>query len=83
MGELLGYARVSTAEQNADLQRDALTAAGCWKVYVDHASGALDRRPQLDRVRTCARGTPLRDAERETRTGRRANLPTCIRRPCR
>jgi DNA invertase Pin-like site-specific DNA recombinase len=50
MGSLLGYARVSTAEQNADLQTDELTAAGCWRVYVDHASGALDRRPQLDRV---------------------------------
>ena len=50
VGTLLGYARVSTAEQNADLQTDELTAAGCWRVYVDHASGALDRRPQLDRV---------------------------------
>ena len=50
MGFLLGYARVSTAEQNADLQTDELTAAGWSRVYVDHASGALDRRPQLDRV---------------------------------
>lgn len=50
MGHLLGYARVSTAEQNADLQTDELTAAGCYRVYVDHASGALDRRPQLDKV---------------------------------
>ncbi len=46
-GHLIGYARVSTADQSADLQRDALTAAGCWRVYVDHASGALDERPQL------------------------------------
>jgi len=50
VGDLLGYARVSTAEQNADLQTDELTAAGCWKVFVDQASGALDRRPELDRV---------------------------------
>jgi DNA invertase Pin-like site-specific DNA recombinase len=50
MGHLLGYARVSTAEQNADLQTDELTAAGCWRVYTDHASGTLDRRPQLDKV---------------------------------
>jgi DNA invertase Pin-like site-specific DNA recombinase len=50
MGHLLGYARVSTAEQNADLQTDELTAAGCWRVYTDNASGVLDRRPQLDRV---------------------------------
>ncbi len=50
VAHLLGYARVSTAEQNADLQTDELTAAGCWKVFVDQASGALDRRPELDRV---------------------------------
>jgi len=47
---LLGYARVSTTEQNLDLQVDELTAAGCWRVWTDLASGALDRRPQLDAV---------------------------------
>ena len=50
MAHLLGYARVSTTEQNPDLQVDELTAAGCWKVWTDHASGSLDRRPQLDEV---------------------------------
>jgi len=50
MAHLLGYARVSTTEQNPDLQADELTAAGCWKVWTDHASGALDRRPQLNEV---------------------------------
>jgi len=50
MVHLLGYARVSTTEQNPDLQIDELTAAGCWQVWTDHASGALDRRPQLDAV---------------------------------
>ncbi len=50
VAHLLGYARVSTSEQNPDLQVDELTAAGCWKVWTDHASGALDRRPQLDDV---------------------------------
>ena len=50
MAHLLGYARVSTTEQNPDLQVDELTVAGCWKVWTDHASGALDRRPQLDAV---------------------------------
>lgn len=50
MAHLLGYARVSTMEQNPDLQVDELTAAGCWRVWTDHASGALDRRPQLDAV---------------------------------
>jgi len=47
---LLGYARVSTAEQNADLQTDELSAAGCYAVFVDHASGVLDRRPELEKV---------------------------------
>jgi len=47
---LLGYARVSTAEQNADLQTDELRSAGCYEVFVDHASGVLDRRPELDKV---------------------------------
>ena len=50
MAHLLGYARVSTTEQNPDLQFDELTGAGCWRVWTDRASGALDRRPQLDEV---------------------------------
>jgi len=58
MAHLLGYARVSTTEQNPDLQVDELTVAGCWKVWTDHASGALDRRPQLTRSwSSCGRGT--------------------------
>jgi len=45
---LVGYARVSTTDQNPDLQQDALTAAGCARVFTDTASGALDKRPHLD-----------------------------------
>lgn len=47
-GLVLGYARVSTLEQNEDMQRDALTAAGCDRIYVDKASGKLGPRPALD-----------------------------------
>src|SRR4051794_19467070 len=47
-GLVLGYARVSTIEQNEDMQRDALAAAGCDRIYVDKASGKLGPRPALD-----------------------------------
>ena len=49
-GHLLGYARVSTLDQDASLQHDALAAAGCWRTWTDHASGKLDQRPELDAV---------------------------------
>lgn len=47
MGELLGYARVSTTDQTVDPQSDALSAAGCFKVWTETASGATTTRPQL------------------------------------
>lgn len=43
----IGYARVSTVDQNLDLQRDALERAGCKKYFTDTASGAIDSRKGL------------------------------------
>jgi DNA invertase Pin-like site-specific DNA recombinase len=49
---LIGYARVSTADQNPDHQIDALRRAGVDRnhIHVDTASGAKASRPQLDLV---------------------------------
>jgi Resolvase, N terminal domain len=44
---LLGYARVSTVDQNIALQRDALTEAGCAKIFTEQMSGAVTDRPAL------------------------------------
>jgi DNA invertase Pin-like site-specific DNA recombinase len=47
---VIGYGRVSTADQNPDSQRDALAKAGCAETFVDHGvSGTKASRPELDK----------------------------------
>src|SRR3546814_16694173 len=46
----VGYARVSTSDQNPELQRGALRLAGCERVFTEKASGARDDRTELARI---------------------------------
>jgi DNA invertase Pin-like site-specific DNA recombinase len=46
----IGYARISTRDQNPDLQVDALKKAGCECIYQDIASGSKSARPELDKL---------------------------------
>lgn len=47
---IIGYARVSTDDQNLDAQTDALTAVGAGKLFADRISGSKRVRPELDRM---------------------------------
>ena len=57
---LIGYARVSTSDQNLTLQTDALTAAGCERICSDKASGAkADRLGLSEALNVARRGDTL------------------------
>lgn len=49
---ILGYARVSTKDQNLDGQRDALATAGAERIFADAITGTARSRPELDRLLT-------------------------------
>jgi len=67
---LIGYARVSTDDQNLDLQRDALRLAGCEKIYEDRMSGAKAARPGLAMALEVARAGDVLTVWRLDRLGR-------------
>ena len=46
----IGYARVSTVDQDPDLQIRALEQAHCERIYTEHASGVSRSRPELERL---------------------------------
>ena len=48
---LIGYARVSTFDQNPNLQIDDLKNIGCKKVFTDKISGKIAQRPELDKLK--------------------------------
>jgi DNA invertase Pin-like site-specific DNA recombinase len=55
-----GYVRISTVDQNADMQLKALQRAGCAKIFKDERSGVAAKRPALSRcLKTLAAGDTL------------------------
>lgn len=66
----IGYARVSTDDQNLDLQRDALTSAGCERICTDTASGAKAARLGLAEALAFARAGDVLVVWRLDRLGR-------------
>lgn len=66
----IGYARVSTHDQNLALQIDALEQAGCEKIFQDQISGATKQRPGLDEAITYLREGDVLVVWRLDRLGR-------------
>jgi DNA invertase Pin-like site-specific DNA recombinase len=67
---LVGYARISTADQHHALQHDALEAAGCEKVFTDTISGVKAQRPGLDEALKFVRSGDVLTVWRLDRLGR-------------
>jgi len=66
----IGYSRISTDDQNLHLQNDALTKAGCGKIFEDVISGAKAKRPGLDELLKFARKDDVVVVWRLDRLGR-------------
>lgn len=66
----IGYARVSSQEQNLDLQKDALKRAGCEKIIEDVITGKAEVRSGLDRVKELLREGDVLVVWRLDRLGR-------------
>lgn len=57
---IIGYARVSTQDQNAELQTDALKQAGCQEIFIEKMTGTHRLRPELSScLRTLRKGDTL------------------------
>ena len=76
-GALVGYARVSTPDQDIAMQVDALRRAGCRKIFEDVASGANSARPGLDKALAYLRPTDTLVVWKIDRLGR--SLPHLIK----
>jgi len=76
MNQRIGYARVSTDDQNLDLQRDALARVGCLTVYEETASGKTAGRPELEQCRKALRAGDTLVVWRLDRLGR--SLPDLV-----
>ncbi len=59
---LIGYARVSTDDQNLNLQKDALLEAGCERIFEDRLSGAKSELPSLSETLEYTAHEPLAES---------------------
>src|SRR5262245_20595954 len=67
---LIGYARVSTGDQNTKLQIDALTRAGCKRILEEKASGVRADRPEPAKAMAIAREKDILVVSKLERLGR-------------
>ena len=75
---LIGYARISTHDQNLNLQKDALRSAGCEKIFRDELSGATAVRPGLQQALDALREGDVLVVWRLDRLGRHVDIALSI-----